>query len=268
MKCPGKQHVSSFKCMQAFFILMCQTHNIRFEEEITKLIPEASKASPYLTAPPQPPQQPPPPPLPSFALQPPAPTPVAAVRPLQRINIQMPVSFSNVYNYATGVGVGMASSTTTAAQQAALIASSAGYHASLAHIPHSVASAAGSQQRPAGAPAGASFTTGTSGGVKRDASGQVIKQQPPYGSGANQQQQQQQQTKPQSSGAESSDASKASGGKQARDGKDKKAKKVVRAAGGQVWEDETLLEWDSGETFTILSLMIFFNLKVYIFNSR
>lgn len=29
--------------------------------------------------------------------------------------------------------------------------------------------------------------------------------------------------------------------------KDKKNKKIVRTAGGQVWEDNTLLEWETGQ---------------------
>lgn len=35
--------------------------------------------------------------------------------------------------------------------------------------------------------------------------------------------------------------------KKAKSEKDKKKKKIVRAAGGQVWEDDTLVEWDSGD---------------------
>lgn len=41
--------------------------------------------------------------------------------------------------------------------------------------------------------------------------------------------------------------------KKAKEAKDKKKKKFIRSAGGQTWEDDTLLDWDNGNiSFRVL----------------
>lgn len=47
-------------------------------------------------------------------------------------------------------------------------------------------------------------------------------------------------------------------------GKGKKNKKIIRTAGGQTWEDPSLLEWDEGNEYVFLSDIIKSLVKRYI----